>query len=346
MAGDWIKMRVNLSTHPKVLAMAEFLHGHGRYVEWQDPASAIGGVCFSDQDRAEHEASVYRSLRVTRYVTVASLLRFWGYANEHADAEFIRGLRLADIDEITGVPGFGEAMQAVGWAAPDPTGGGVRLPNFSEFNSVAKARSKSAERQKRYRERHGDASGNAESNALRDVTVTPKRREEKKREEKEEKTGGLQPPADEYPAVFEQTWAAYPKRAGGNPKGTAYKCWQARTREGHDPAVILAGVTRYAEFCRATGKVRTETVMQAKRFFGPEKPFLEAWELPAAPAKTYVPTATVPRPSFRHKCIRCETPCDGIEFKGNKYCAVCYGELQAQNRGPELKALLAQRSAA
>lgn len=190
MAGDWIKMRVNLSTHPKVLAMASFLHGHGRYVDWQAPASSIGGVCMGDDDHADHDALVYAALRVTRYVTVAALLRFWGYANEHADAEFIRGLCLNDIDEITGVPGFGEAMAHAGWASTDPSGG-VRLPNFSKFNSVAKVRSSAADRQRRYRERHGN--GNGDAKVTRDVTVTSqpreeKRREEERREEKEEKS--------------------------------------------------------------------------------------------------------------------------------------------------------------
>lgn len=48
----------------------------------------------------------------------------------------------------------------------------------------------------------------------------------------------------------------------------------------------------------------------------------------------------------KHKCIRCEVPCDGVDWKGNKYCAKCYGELRSNERGADLKALMEKRSAA
>lgn len=83
-----------------------------------------------------------------------------------------------------------------------------------------------------------------------------------------------------YPQEFELAWQKYPKRPGSNPKRQAFKAWTARTKEGHDPAQILAGVVRYAKFCQSTGKTNTEFVMQAQRFFGPSCEFESEWSPP------------------------------------------------------------------
>lgn len=85
----------------------------------------------------------------------------------------------------------------------------------------------------------------------------------------------------EYSLDFELVWQEYPKRAGGNPKGTAFKHWKARLAEGTTPQVMLDGVRRYAAFIRATGKLGTEYVKQAATFFGTDCHFEEAWTLPA-----------------------------------------------------------------
>ena len=79
---------------------------------------------------------------------------------------------------------------------------------------------------------------------------------------------------------FETAWNLYPKRAGGNTKENARKAWSARIREGAKPAEMIAGVERYAEFIRATGKEHTQYVKQAATFFGPAKHYLEEFELP------------------------------------------------------------------
>ncbi len=88
-------------------------------------------------------------------------------------------------------------------------------------------------------------------------------------------------PRNDYPPTFEQCWQAYPKRAGGNPKRSAFQQFQRRLSEGIDPQDILAGVERYAAFCEATGKLGTEVVMMARTFWGPDCRFEEDWELPA-----------------------------------------------------------------
>lgn len=212
MAGDWIKMRVNLVTHPKVLAISEHLASDGEYQDWSTMAGFVPS-CGGTKD--EYERDYLASLRVTRYVTVCALLRFWGYANEHAKDEFIASLRVSDIDDVVQVPSFGDALEHVGWVFYDSVRRGINLPNFNEFNVSGVERSAgaktAAQRQKEYRER-------LKSDVTRDVTndVTRNRREEKSREEKKkeeiqetaprkrsEPTSVIAKPDD----VDQQTWA-------------------------------------------------------------------------------------------------------------------------------------------
>lgn len=79
-----------------------------------------------------------------------------------------------------------------------------------------------------------------------------------------------------YSDEFERIWSLYPKRTGDNPKKAAYQHFKARLKT--DPLhTIEAGVLRYARYCEATDKTGTEFVMQAKRFFGTSKPYLNEW---------------------------------------------------------------------
>jgi phage replication O-like protein O len=80
---------------------------------------------------------------------------------------------------------------------------------------------------------------------------------------------------------FEKAWSLYPKRAGGNSKKNALAKWTARIRTGVDPTELIAGVERYANYVRATGKEGTEYVKQAATFFGAGEHWKEKWEIPA-----------------------------------------------------------------
>jgi hypothetical protein len=182
MAGDWIKMRTSLCTNPKVNGIAKVLESDcavGR-------AMAIGfSGCMSK--------IVTRN--VMRHVTVSSLLIVWGAANEHTrDGVFVNS-ELSDIDDMTGIPGFGRAMASVGWATYDADTYSVTLPNFNEYNISGSARSAQAktgaQRQKEFRDRKrlriSDVTRDDKSDELGD------RREEKKRQEKNKHTVGEAP---------------------------------------------------------------------------------------------------------------------------------------------------------
>ncbi|ENQ4442795.1 helix-turn-helix domain-containing protein [Enterobacter hormaechei] len=101
---------------------------------------------------------------------------------------------------------------------------------------------------------------------------------------------------ENYSNEFEQAWQAYPKRAGGNSKAAAWKAWKARIKDGVTTEAMLAGVSRYAGYVRATGSEGTQFVKQAATFFGPDRHFEEVWQPPAG--KTNVRTGLLPVSGF------------------------------------------------
>lgn len=140
---------------------------------------------------------------VMRSVTVASLLTVWGAANEHTSDGIFRNADLNDIDDMVGIPGFGEAMQSVGWAKYDKENECVILPNFNEYNTCGRDRAaeKNAERQRRYREKK-KADSNDDSNVTNDVTNNG--REEKRREEKNNNPSVVSPGKKFTPPTVEE----------------------------------------------------------------------------------------------------------------------------------------------
>lgn len=92
-------------------------------------------------------------------------------------------------------------------------------------------------------------------------------------------------PKQAYANEFEIFKTIYPKRSGSQPWNKAYKALSARLADGVVWGEIEAGALRYAQWCRETGKVGTEFVMQAVRFLGPEQQFLLAWDLPTTKAE-------------------------------------------------------------
>lgn len=187
MAGDWIKMRVWLASDPQTLGMADFLSVQRSFMDWlTDP---VRRTC--DESCYEH---VTRN--VTARVTVSGLLLVWGVANDRGkpdgDDLILCPCSLDHLDDIAGIPCFGDAMADVGWAVQEERTDGalaVRFPKFLQNNVPAEDRSRknNAERQRRLRERRASGSvtdndkGNATSNATSNVTVT--HREEKRRED-------------------------------------------------------------------------------------------------------------------------------------------------------------------
>ena len=179
MAGDWIKMRASLCTHPKVWMIADIIGS----------STDIGRRLSTGYNGALDEI-VTRD--VTRDVTLAALLRVWCATNEHTEDGVWHMSTLDTLDNAAGIVGFGAAMAAVEWAIYDEKNGTVTLPNFTEYNAPAKhgGRSTGAKRQAKYRDKikaESDASRYASPSVTGDVTGDV--REEKRREENKELGG-------------------------------------------------------------------------------------------------------------------------------------------------------------
>lgn len=84
----------------------------------------------------------------------------------------------------------------------------------------------------------------------------------------------------------------FPHRAGGQPWPRAIRACRARLGEGVKWSEIIEGAQRYAAYIRAAGKEGTDIVMHAATFLGPDRRYLEDWEVPAdAPEGRWQPGA-------------------------------------------------------
>ena len=155
MAGDWIKMRTDLYRDPKVTVMADQLLDSGG-------------------SESNVTVTLHRNARsVMRNAVVGALVSVWGVVRRegHRDGDDLRidNATLGVIDDIADMVGFGAAMLAAGWLAE--TDSALVFPRFFEEHNVdptTEIKAKNRERQRRFREKK-----RGESNALRNVTVTP-----------------------------------------------------------------------------------------------------------------------------------------------------------------------------
>jgi hypothetical protein len=231
MAGDWIKMRASLCTHPKVGLIAEII----------GESTEIGKRLSTGFDGCLDEI-VTRD--VTRDVTIASLLRVWCATNEHTHDGVWQHSTLRSIDSAAGIQGFGEAMEQAGWLVVDEEAGTVTLPNFLEYNSPSKggARSPEAARQLKYRQKlkqKRDGNDDVTRDVTRDVTVTP--REEKRREEKNISIARS--------SRFSEFWLAWPATDRKSRKSECEKKWKAKGLDS-----IADQILPHIEACKATRK--------------------------------------------------------------------------------------------
>jgi hypothetical protein len=113
MAGDWIKMRTNLDTNPRVIELAAMLQTSELHV-------------------------------------VGLLWKVWSWADNHTlDGNAIRVTDVT-LDRFTGVTGFADALRKVGWLTGRDNA--LSFPRFAEHNGqTAKKRAENAERVAKHR---------------------------------------------------------------------------------------------------------------------------------------------------------------------------------------------------
>lgn len=114
MAADWIKMRIDLQTHPKIVRILSATKS--------DKFRAIGG-----------------------------LHAVWSVFDTHSVDGVLEGYTAETLDHIIGWPGFAQAMIDVEWLA-SPDGKSLVMPEFSEHNGQsAKRRAEDQKRKKNSR---------------------------------------------------------------------------------------------------------------------------------------------------------------------------------------------------
>jgi hypothetical protein len=119
MAGDWIKWLVGLAAKPEVLRMADLL-------------------------------------QLTRYDVAARLMVIWEWGDSETTDGYAPSVTKTFLDERSGVPGFANAMEKVGWLEVE--NGGIRFPRWDEHNSqTAKARALTFRRMRKKRLRNRNA---------------------------------------------------------------------------------------------------------------------------------------------------------------------------------------------
>lgn len=116
MAGDWIKMRLDLQTHPKVVR-------------------------------------ILSATKADKFRVIGGLHAVWSVFDTHSADGRLPGYTADTMDHIIGWPGFANAMIAVGWLGDDD-GQALVLPEFSEHNG--KSGKRRAEDQKRKRDDRKD----------------------------------------------------------------------------------------------------------------------------------------------------------------------------------------------
>jgi hypothetical protein len=138
MAGDWIKMRMNLRTHPKVVRIAS-------------------------------------ALKADKFRIVGGLHAVWSLADEHTEDGSLPGYTLAALDDSIGWPGFSAAMKNVEWLIEEPQR--LVLPRFDEHNGAsAKRRAQDAERKRNDRKTSApdaDTKRTREEKKREELTLTP-----------------------------------------------------------------------------------------------------------------------------------------------------------------------------
>src|ERR1035437_1586388 len=112
MAGDWIKMRIDLQSHPKVVR-------------------------------------ILSATKSDKFRVIGGLHAVWSVFDTHSDDGVLIGYTPETLDHIIGWSGFSTAMTDVGWLIEN-IGVSLAIPEFSEHNGQSGKRR--AEDQKRKRD--------------------------------------------------------------------------------------------------------------------------------------------------------------------------------------------------
>lgn len=271
----WIKLWKDMPSDPRVLSAA--LKLSQRYV-LAERTPAGGG-----------DLSRNAVCNAWRNAVIGALTTLWCYADEHIRDDDTLPLTSQTLDAVVGLEGFFDVMPRE-WI-DELDDGSLVLPGYCEKNSLIAKRKRTAKSNARVTQWRRGKKINGNGVTKRHVThhnvAGDLDQDIDKDQDSEEKSKTRVPRAaakDADEESFALLKSIYPKRSGDQKWREARMAINARLSEGHTWAEILDGAHRYADWCRITGKVGTETVKQAATFCGPGKPFLEDFTPPPTKA--------------------------------------------------------------
>ena len=169
MAGDWIKMRGSLQTHPKVVTLMS-------------------------------------RINCDKHTVIGALHAVWSVFDQHTEHGVLNGYTPHALDEVIGRQGFSEAMIAVGWMHFDGVET-LTVPEFSEHNGAsAKRRAEATKRKQNSRKSDDGVANMSRKTCDKSETREEKRREE---DSVPKGTGADAPSSDESNAPIDPSKALW-----------------------------------------------------------------------------------------------------------------------------------------
>ena len=223
MAGDWIKMRTDLQTHPKIVRILSATQS--------DKFRVIGG-----------------------------LHAVWSVFDQHSSSGQLFGYTPELMDQIIGWPGFAQAMINVGWLFFDGAET-LAVPEFCEHNG--KSAKRRAEDQKRKRDARNDGQNDDDCpQFVRNLSANDgaKKRTREEREKKSKPPSLRDAPLEgkKSKSVSFSAWMAEIKTASEKPVSSYATLWEYAETVGIDREWVqiawLAFVERYSEDEKARRK--------------------------------------------------------------------------------------------
>jgi len=216
MAGDWIKMRIDLYEDPAVIEMADRM-----------------------DEREEH--------------IVGYCHKIWSWVSRQCGDGTATGVALVSLGRVVNLPGFPELMCDVGWLEYDDSGERpvIKIPKFERhLSQSAKQRAVKTKNKQSERSRVADVSP---SKGDIDATREEKRREEVKTTSLPVRKAENRS-SQEYPEWFESVWSASPSRDGRR-VGKAKAFDQARGLSEEDQSKLLIATKAYTKHCREADRL-------------------------------------------------------------------------------------------
>lgn len=140
MAGDWIKMRIDLQSHPKIV-------------------------------------SILSATKADKFRAIGGLHAVWSVFDTHSENGALQGYTPELMDHIIGWPGFSQAMVDVGWLLFDGDAT-LAMPEFGEHNGQSgKRRAEDQKRKRDNRKASEDGPKDSGQNADKKGTREEKRRD-------------------------------------------------------------------------------------------------------------------------------------------------------------------------